>query len=75
MYYEIYPQKVVVMCGTEHLMKSRFLDRQIRCEVHENHKKSNLLPVFWGQSKKDTRAIGKITNAKPPVRMESSTQN
>lgn len=63
------------MCGTEHLMRSRFLDRQIRCEVHENHRKSNLLPVFWGQRKKNIRAIGKIADAEPPVRMESSTQN
>lgn len=75
MYYELYPQRVVVMCGTEHLMKSRFLDRQIRCEVQENHKKSNLLPVFWGQRQKDIRAIGKITDTKPAMRMESSTQN
>lgn len=63
------------MCGTEHLMKSRFLDTQIRCEVDENHRKSNLLPVFWGQRKKGIRAIGKITGAEPPPRMKISTRN
>lgn len=63
------------MCGTEHLMKSRFLDIQIRCEVDENHRKSNLLPVFWGQRKKSIRAIGKITGAEPPLRMKISTRN
>lgn len=63
------------MSGTENLMKSRFLDRQIRCELHENSRKSNSLPVLSGVGKKGIRAIGKISNTEPPLGMKSSMQN
>lgn len=57
-------------------MKSRFLDRHIRCELHESSRKPNLHPVFRRVGQKSIRATGKIADeAESPLGMKRSMQN